>query len=155
MDMAEPVLGILVVFGLLATFVLLTRHLAGGKARCVPPTYTRSGSPFTAAGIAQLFRSPLPRWMRPGGDATDLIRVRQLALTPTHRVHLVRIQGSEVILITHPQGCDWHPLTGELAASPAFIARDQEKPEHEFAEVLASQSDFDFGGISWPPKPSA
>ncbi len=36
----------------------------------------------------------------------------RLALTPQHAVHLVRIDGREFVVATHPQGCS---VVGEVA----------------------------------------
>jgi flagellar biogenesis protein FliO len=68
------------------------------------------------------FRSP---WRRPGGNARSLEAVERLALTPQHALHLVRVQGREVVVATHPQGCT---VLRETAgrASAAFLNRDRE-----------------------------
>jgi len=34
-----------------------------------------------------------------------MVALERLALTPQHTLHLVRIQGREVLVATHPQGC--------------------------------------------------
>jgi len=50
----------------------------------------------------------LHRWLysaRGARVAPPLERVGRLALTPQHTLHLVRIQGSEIVVATHPQGC--------------------------------------------------
>jgi flagellar biogenesis protein FliO len=43
----------------------------------------------------------------PGGPGRGraLESVERLSLTPTHALHLVRINGQEVVVATHPQGC--------------------------------------------------
>jgi len=46
--------------------------------------------------------SPLAR-TRP--DGPRLASVGRIALTPQHAVHLVRMDGREFFLATHPQGC--------------------------------------------------
>jgi flagellar biogenesis protein FliO len=74
------------VFSILLVFSLL--GLALWKLR-------RPGSPF---------RSP---WRKQGTSARALETVERLALTPQHMLHLVRVQGREVVVATHPQGCTW------------------------------------------------
>ncbi len=44
-----------------------------------------------------------------------MIAVERLALTPQHTLHIVRINGSEVLLATHPQGCSVIPAAAERA----------------------------------------
>jgi hypothetical protein len=34
-----------------------------------------------------------------------MVVVERLALTPQHTLHIVRINGREVLVATHPQGC--------------------------------------------------
>jgi hypothetical protein len=34
-----------------------------------------------------------------------MVAMERLALTPQHTLHLVRINGREVLVATHPQGC--------------------------------------------------
>lgn len=46
-----------------------------------------------------------PPWRKAIGRARSLETVERLALTPQHVLHLVRVQGREVVLATHPQGC--------------------------------------------------
>ena len=44
-------------------------------------------------------------WRRPPTGARSLEAVERLALTPQHALHLVRVQGREMVVATHPQGC--------------------------------------------------
>jgi flagellar biogenesis protein FliO len=37
--------------------------------------------------------------------ATRLASAGRLTLTPQHAIHLVRIDGREWVIVTHPQGC--------------------------------------------------
>lgn len=39
------------------------------------------------------------------GRARALEPIERLALTPQHALHLVKIQGREVVVATYPQGC--------------------------------------------------
>jgi hypothetical protein len=34
-----------------------------------------------------------------------MVAVERLALTPQHTLHVVRINGRELVVATHPQGC--------------------------------------------------
>jgi flagellar biogenesis protein FliO len=44
-----------------------------------------------------------------------LVSIERIALTPQHSLHLVRIQGREVVVATHPQGCALLSETSQLA----------------------------------------
>lgn len=44
-------------------------------------------------------------WGKTGASTRALETVERLALTPQHMLHLVRVQGREVVVATHPQGC--------------------------------------------------
>jgi flagellar biogenesis protein FliO len=46
-----------------------------------------------------------PPWRRPRASARSLETIERLALTPQHMLHLVRVQGREVVVATHPHGC--------------------------------------------------
>jgi len=39
------------------------------------------------------------------GNTRSMVAVERLALTHQHTLHLVRINGREVLVATHPQGC--------------------------------------------------
>jgi flagellar biogenesis protein FliO len=39
------------------------------------------------------------------GNSRSMIAVERLALTPQHTLHIVRVNGREVLVATHPQGC--------------------------------------------------
>jgi flagellar biogenesis protein FliO len=45
-----------------------------------------------------------PPWNR-GGAPQRLESRGRIALTASHAVHLVRIDGQELVVATHPQGC--------------------------------------------------
>jgi flagellar biogenesis protein FliO len=47
------------------------------------------------------WRSP---WGKTGTSGRALEGVERLALTPQHVLHLVRVQGREIVVATHPQG---------------------------------------------------
>jgi hypothetical protein len=65
-----------------------------------PGSKAASGGPAGWWRIASGFeRGRAPAFERP------LERMERLALTPQHMLHLVRIQGREWVVATHPQGC--------------------------------------------------
>jgi flagellar biogenesis protein FliO len=39
------------------------------------------------------------------GKGRSLEQVEKLSLTPHHALHLVRVEGREILVATHPQGC--------------------------------------------------
>jgi flagellar biogenesis protein FliO len=44
-------------------------------------------------------------WSRGQKRAKSIESLDRLVLTPHHSLHLVRIQGRELVVATHPQGC--------------------------------------------------
>lgn len=48
-----------------------------------------------------------PPWRRPAAAGRSLQAVERLALTPQHMLHLVRVDGRELVVATHPQGCSF------------------------------------------------
>jgi flagellar biogenesis protein FliO len=62
------------------------------------------------AAVWKLRHGGLPK--RSGGPR--LTSVGRLALTPQHAVHLLRIDGRELVVATHPQGCS---ILNEVAES--------------------------------------
>jgi len=46
-----------------------------------------------------------PPWRKQGASVRSLESIERLALTPQHVLHLVRVQGREVVVATHPHGC--------------------------------------------------
>lgn len=46
-----------------------------------------------------------PPWRRNNVSGKTMHPVERLALTPQHVLHLVRVDGREVLIATHPQGC--------------------------------------------------
>lgn len=96
-DFVRPLLAIGFVLGLLFLFLFLVRRLAA------------SGS---VAQLAARWRTrPLLLRRGSGPQGTrELLIVGQLTLTPTHRLHVVSLRGRDVVVVTHPQGCEWFPL---------------------------------------------
>ena len=79
MDMARQILSVVFVFALLGLALWLLR---------------RNGLALPAA------------WRRRvGGRERKLRSVERLILTPQHSLHLIRMNGAEIIVATHPQGC--------------------------------------------------
>jgi len=54
-------------------------------------------------GGAVSFRNLVAR--RSGGAPKSLQALERIALTPQHALHLVRVNGREVVVATYPQGC--------------------------------------------------
>ena len=46
-----------------------------------------------------------PPWRKAGAGPRSLEPVERLVLTPQHALHLIRVQGREVVVATHPHGC--------------------------------------------------
>ena len=57
------------------------------------------------------------------GNTKSMVAVERLALTPQHTLHIVRINGCEVVVATHPQGCSVIPATVAERAMGAEIGR--------------------------------
>lgn len=82
MDVFRQALSVLLVFALLGTLLWALRR--NGRIS------------FNGFGQA---RKPTP------GREKAMVRVERLSLTPQHTLHIVRINGEEVLVATHPQGC--------------------------------------------------
>ena len=98
-DLVQPLLAIAFVLGLLFVLLFLVRRLAasGSLAQLARRWRTR---PF----LPLLERGSRPR------ETREVSIVGQLALTPTHRLHVVSLRGRDVVVVTHPQGCEWFSL---------------------------------------------
>lgn len=130
MEMFQPILACALVLGLLVTVLALVtgRSLSkspegrANKEQGIPflPQISRGrrgqlrestgGAGFLVSGLAvnpfSKLGLKLRQWTRTSDRPEELSQVLHLALTPTHRLHLVRIRKSEVLLVTHPRGCD-------------------------------------------------
>ena len=80
MDVLRQVGGVVVVFSLLGASLWLARR--GGRV--------------AIAG---------KRFWTPATKTKKLTAVEKLSLTPQHTLHIVRVDGRELIVATHPQGC--------------------------------------------------
>jgi flagellar biogenesis protein FliO len=80
MDVLRQVFSVLLVFSLLGAVLWALRR--GGR--------------ISFQGLA---RKRIP------GQTKSMVAVERLALTPQHTLHLVCINGREVLVATHPQGC--------------------------------------------------
>ena len=78
MEVVQQVLAILLVFGLLAVTVWTLRR--GSIA--LPGAFRRAR-----------------------GNSRSLESVERISLTAQHSVHLLRVNGRELVVMTHPQGC--------------------------------------------------
>ncbi|HLW77586.1 MAG TPA: flagellar biosynthetic protein FliO [Bryobacteraceae bacterium] len=72
---------ILLVFALLGAALWVLRRGAAGGLRVTSPFGKRASR------------------------AKGLMSIERLVLTPQHSLHIVRIQGREVVVATHPHGC--------------------------------------------------
>jgi Flagellar biosynthesis protein, FliO len=114
MEVVLPIASSIFVIGLLSGLLLLARRAAGGK------------------GIS--FRSPLqprlfsfPRRLKAGGDDQKGLSVlTQVALTPSHRLHLLSVGGEKVLLCTFAQGCTVIPV---IATKSDRVAPSAIRPE--------------------------
>ena len=82
MEVVQQVLAIALVFGLLGLVVWKLRR---GNVSLIAPL------PWGRARVA--------------GRAVETLE--RVALTPQHAVHLVRVNGRELVVVTHPQGCSF------------------------------------------------
>ena len=80
MDVLRQALSVLLVFSLLGALLWTLR---------------RSGR-ISFQGLAR---------KRVQGNTKSMVAVERLALTPQHTLHMIRINGREVLVATHPQGC--------------------------------------------------
>jgi hypothetical protein len=87
-------LSVLVVFVLLGGALLALRHGSPGSLKLGA---VRWGA----------LRWDSLRLARAPARAKSLATMERLALTPHHSLHLVRIQGREVVVATHPNGCSF------------------------------------------------
>jgi flagellar biogenesis protein FliO len=78
MDVLRQVFSVLAVFSLLGAVLWLLRR--GGR--------------ISFQGFARV-----------QGHTRSMVAVERLALTPQHTLHIVRVNGREVLVATHPQGC--------------------------------------------------
>jgi flagellar biogenesis protein FliO len=79
MDVVRQVLSVLLVFALLGAALWKLRR-----------------------GGAAVFRIP---WNRASKKDRSIEQVEKLVLTPQHTLHLIRVEGREMVVATHPQGC--------------------------------------------------
>ncbi len=75
-------LSILLVFALLAGALWILRRGASGSLRVPSLPFARTSAREKA-----------------------IVSIERLALTPQHSLHVLRIQGREVVVATHPHGC--------------------------------------------------
>jgi hypothetical protein len=94
MDVLRQVFSVLLVFSLLGALLWLLRR--GGRISFRGQAWKR------ALGYQE-------------GHARLMVAVERLALTPQHTLHIVRIDGSDVLVVTHPQGCSVLTTANEQA----------------------------------------
>jgi hypothetical protein len=87
MDVLRQIFSVLLVFSLLGAVLWLLQR--GGKL-----------------SIREFAGKRIP------GSTRSMVAVERLALTPTHTLHMVHVNGRELLIATSPQGC---ALITELA----------------------------------------
>ena len=112
-SLTRQVLSILLVFALLGVVLWKARRGGSNLALTFWRQASRTGPPAAAPTERNfVFRrgrqAPLcgllfRRLAAPSPRALE--RVERLALTQHHAVHLIRVQGRDVLVATHPQGC--------------------------------------------------
>jgi hypothetical protein len=90
MDVLRQVFSVLLVFSLLGAVLWILRR--GGR--------------ISFQGLVT---------KRASESTRSMIAVERLALTPQHTLHIVRINGREVLVATHPQGCSVVTTVAERA----------------------------------------
>ena len=85
MDAFRQVSAVLLVFGLLGLVLWALRRAGSASFRS-----TRIGSLFAR---------------RMSGQPKALETLERISLTPQHALHLVRVNGRDLVVATHPQGC--------------------------------------------------
>jgi flagellar biogenesis protein FliO len=85
MDVLRQVFSVLLVFSLLGAVLWALRR--GGRV---------SFQGLIGRGLAR---------KRGLTNTRAIVAVERLVLTPQHTLHVVRVNGRELILATHPQGC--------------------------------------------------
>ena len=85
MDVFRQVSAVLLVFGLLGMVLWALRR--GGSAS------------FRSAPFGGVFAR------RMSAQPKSLETLERISLTPQHALHLVRVNGRDLVVATHPQGC--------------------------------------------------
>jgi hypothetical protein len=115
MDAFRLAVGFLIVFGLLALLLVVSRRAKNKGTSFV------NGLLLLKNGSFRLRRE----LGRKGGlaSATNLQVERQHCLTPSHQLHVVTLDGQRLLLCTHPQGC-------------SLLQQAPHIPGHEFAQKM-------------------
>lgn len=98
MDILRVALALFIVFGLLGGLYFLS-----SRAKRLP------GIP----GLQSISFSSLVKGQKPGPVPVpdhDVRLLKRLHLTANHQVHLIALNGSKMLLCTHPQGCEVLPF---------------------------------------------
>src|SRR5271169_1261355 len=85
MDVLRQLFSVLLVFSLLGTVLWALRR----RGRVSFPLFPGQG--FARKRIL--------------GNTRAMIAIERLPLTPQHTLHVVRVNGRELVVATHPQGC--------------------------------------------------
>lgn len=68
------------------------------------------------------------RALQGGASARRLAIAERLALTAHHSLHLVRLEGAEFLVVTHPQGASMISVSSQPAAFEGFLAEAATRP---------------------------
>ena len=112
MDVFRLAVGFLIVFGLLAVLLVVSRRSKDKRTSFVNGLLLLRSRSFRLRRQAD----------RKGGSASpaNLQVERQHRLTPTHQLHVITLDGQRLLLCTHPQGC-------------SLLQQVPQTPGHEFA----------------------
>jgi hypothetical protein len=105
----RQVLSVLVVFTLLGVTLWALRRGYKPGILCALGRWTNR---FPSLGA--------PSARRVSANRRSLERMEKLVLTPQHTLHLIRVQGRDVVVATHPHGCT------TIAWNTSFPACDDE-----------------------------
>jgi len=106
MDLARDVFSVLTVFGLLAAALwALRRGAVAGMPRALPGSLKGWSASLPASFTLPVSLKCWPGVRPASGKGRPIETIQRLALTPHHSLHLVRLDGRELVLATHPQGC--------------------------------------------------
>jgi hypothetical protein len=148
MEMVQPILAAALVLGLLASLLILaSQDSPSGAAEsgdgpgdplqgirsgtfCARPSkllHSESVGPSELAPPHKLswwfarWLSRLTALLKPVSAREDVSLVRRVTLTPTHHLHILMVHGEELLLVTHPHGCESLRVAGRSTVQEALL----------------------------------
>lgn len=116
-------MAIALVLGLLALLVV-TRLFS--RSGAIPEAAFPSLAANIRTRMFSLMQPSKKQWVfsRNSQSQSDdhLCVVRHFTLTATHRLHVIRVHGRDLLLVTHPQGCQQLDLPFESMATQSAPA---------------------------------